>query len=140
MERKIGEIFTLPDGRRVRVDRETVGCVGCIFFDHPKNTRACYHNKAIRGECSWFMRGVNQGVIFTDITDEKPLAPFSAPGVDTDKLTEAFNVEIIDAARDAFVYRFWDYPNTRLAEIMTVSEATVRRIRKKRLQKNKTQD
>lgn len=159
MERKIGEKFEYSPGVWLEVAPEIRQCEGCFFAPCP-----CRRSPGITGHCSKAMRSGRGGAIFRRCdppAPEKPETPkepkpseavleFSAvlheiktappPTEWMQGMTEAWQNEIIEAARDAFVYRFWDMPNTTLALVMGVSEATVRRIRKKRLRKNREQD
>lgn len=159
MERKIGEKFEYSPGVWLEVvasagDR----CFSCALFAD----RDCGVHRAARGNCSRFTRRADHNnIIFVRCEPPAPGTPetpkpseatfeFSAkleeikaappPSEWMRGMTEAWQQEIIEAARDAFVYRFWDVPNTSLAAVMGVSEATVRRIRKKRLRKNREQD
>ena len=153
MERKIGEKFEYSPGVWLEVAPQCF-CEDC-FFDGMR----C--DIARTGDCSISGRPDSTPVIFRRCVPPAPEMPEtpkpSDAGLDiTAKLeeiknappptewmrgmTEAWQNEIIEAARDAFVYRFWDMPNTTLALVMGVSEATVRRIRKKRLRKNREQE
>ena len=151
MERKIGEKFEYSPGVWLEVVAGAL-CEDCALEPEP-----CGDKLYIKGACSAHGRRDNTSVVFrfcdapapapkVDVT-EAP-AEFTATRIITQDhvpppsewmrgLSDAWGAEIVDAARDAFVYRFWDYPNTALALVMGVSEATVRRIRKKRLRKNK---
>lgn len=149
MERKIGEKFEFFPGVWLEVVAGAL-CDDCTIMPGP-----CGNTRYIRGECSAHGRRDKTSVIFRlcdppapegDIADAT--LEFTATGtIIQDRvpppsewfkgLSDAWGAEILEAARDAFVYRFWDYPNTALALVMGVSEATVRRIRKKRLRKNK---
>ena len=156
MERKIGEKFEYSPGVWLEVAPDLKMCCGC-FFDGWR----CGDVRGVRGNCVYEDRADDQGVIFRlcdPPAPENPETPkpseatfeFSAkleeikaappPSEWMRGMTEAWQQEIIEAARDAFVYRFWDVPNTTLALVMGVSEATVRRIRKKRLRKNREQE
>ena len=156
MERKIGEKFEYSPGVWLEVAPEIRHCDGCFFAPCP-----CLRSRDITGHCNNALRSGQGGVIFRRCeppAPEKPETPkpseasleFIAkleeiktappPTEWMQGMTEAWQNEIIEAARDAFVYRFWDMPNTTLALVMGVSEATVRRIRKKRLRKNREQE
>ena len=149
MERKIGEKFEYAPGVWLEVVAGN-GCFSCALFAD----KDCGIRRTERGNCSAVARVDGVPVVFVrcdppapevDVTKER--LEFTATGTiiqdapppsDWFKgLSDAWGAEILEAARDAFVYRFWDYPNTALALVMGVSEATVRRIRKKRLRKNK---
>lgn len=151
MERKIGDKFELRPGVWSEVVAGDV-CGDCALMPDP-----CGNTRYIRGECSAHGRRDKTSVIFrfcdapapeVDVAEAK--LEFTTTGTIIQDhvpppsewfagLSDAWGVEILESARDAFVYRFWDYPNTALALVMGVSEATVRRIRKKRLRKNKAE-
>lgn len=156
MERKIGEKFEYSPGVWLEVVAEVCHCDGCFFAPCP-----CLRSRDITGHCNNALRSGQDGVIFRPCDPPAPEIPetpkpsdavfeFSAvlheikaappPSEWMRGMTEAWQQEIIEAAREAFVYRFWDMPNTTLALVMGVSEATVRRIRKKRLRKNREQE
>ena len=154
MERKIGEKFEYSPGVWLEVVAGAGdGCFSCALFAD----RDCGVYKVSRGNCSRFTRRDGVPVVFVRCEPPAPevdvaeaTLEFSATGTVIqdhapppsewlEGLSDAWGAEILEAARDAFVYRFWDYPNTALALVMGVSEATVRRIRKKRLRKNKTE-
>ena len=153
MERKIGEKFEYSPGVWLEVAPQGF-CEDCFFDD-----LRC--EIARTGSCSISGRTDSTPVIFRPCDPPSPETPetpkpseatfeFSAkleeiktappPSEWMRGMTEAWQNEVIEAARDAFVYRFWDVPNTTLALVMGVSEATVRRIRKKRLRKNREQE
>ena len=151
MERKIGEKFEYSPGVWLEVVAGGL-CEDCALEPEP-----CGDKMYIKGACSAHGRRDNTSVVFicceppapeVDVAEAK--LEFTATGTIIQDhvpppsewlkgLSDAWGAEILEAARDAFVYRFWDYPNTALALVMGVSEATVRRIRKKRLRKNKTE-
>ena len=153
MERKIGEKFEYAPGVWLEVAECIDGCAGCFF----RGGIGCI----VMQGCTSMIRSDDISVIFRYCDPPAPKIPEtpkpSEAGLDfiakleeiktappptewMQGMTEAWQNEIIEAARDAFVYRFWDMPNTTLALVMGVSEATVRRIRKKRLRKNREQD
>jgi hypothetical protein len=141
-ERKVGEIFSLEDGTKLQVKAE-FGCKNCFYVRPELYPLSCIMNEktnAIRGVCSALVRSDDQCVIFVKI-GEAPMEKKSIFSTSLETwlsgMADEWEKEISAAAQEAFVFRFWDMPNTKLARVMGIHEKTVRRIRKKVLRNNK---
>lgn len=135
-QRDYGDVFTLPDGRVLRVDKyegedRREKCRSCALYT-PADSPAffsCGHYANLAGYCF--------GRVFTlCATKEETSAPsISVPSLSG--MDDAFRRHVLTVARAEFVALFWDMQNTDLAAAMGVTEKTVRNIRKKRLRKNR---
>ena len=64
MENKIGEIVTLPDGRKVEVV-DVTGCNGCIY-EH-ESVRICDELEKALGSCAGKYRTDHKNIIYKEI-------------------------------------------------------------------------
>lgn len=68
MEHKIGEIVTLPDGRKVEVVEEKNDmCDGCVLFD---SSCVAWRIFGTLGQCDRAMRTDHKGVIYREIKEK----------------------------------------------------------------------
>lgn len=73
MEHKIGEIVTLPDGRKAEVvARDTISerCYGCMFWSVFFGCQR-YKDKLIYVRCSAKVRTDHKSVIYKEIKEDK---------------------------------------------------------------------
>lgn len=66
MEHKIGEIITLPDGRKAEVVEVVSGCRGCIY----NPVGECWLEPHY-GECHYLTRTDHKDIIYKEIKEDK---------------------------------------------------------------------
>lgn len=67
-EYKVGEVFTIGDGKTVQCVRSNGSCIGCVFLTKIVDAPQC---KARDIDCSRYSREDGQHVIFEELEELK---------------------------------------------------------------------
>lgn len=67
MENKIGEIITLPDGRKAEVEESTFGCIGCCIFRPGSYDCIYWVRRGELGKCC--LRTDHKNIIYKEIKE-----------------------------------------------------------------------
>lgn len=68
IEYKVGEVFTIGDGKTVQCVRSNGSCIGCVFLTKIVDAPQC---KARDIDCSRYSREDGQHVIFEELEEFK---------------------------------------------------------------------
>lgn len=111
MEHKIGEIITLPDGRKAEVvewDRQSERCEGCIFY---KKWKAPYREDCLNTDlsvrCSKIFRSDNKDIIYKEIKEDKQRVNLELGQFDIELILKTLKKAYYNSRREVKVDSQW---------------------------------